>query len=61
MLFATDNSHGGRSGRGVGMKSQHAVTDANRRGREGKKRPYDLKVIDFPHAIPFYHKKTVFT
>ena len=42
MLCATSNSPGGRSGRGVGMKSQHVVTDANRRGRKGKKRPCDI-------------------
>ena len=42
MLCATDNSPGGRSGRGVGMKSQHVATDANRRERKRKKRPYEV-------------------
>ena len=41
VLCATSSSPGGRSGKGVGMKSQHVATDANRRERKGKKRPHN--------------------
>lgn len=43
MLCATSSSPGGRSGRGVGMRSQHVATDANRRERKGKKMPFNSK------------------
>ena len=42
MLCATNNSLGGRSGRDVGMKFLHVVTDANRREKKQKKRPYEV-------------------
>ena len=42
MLCAKNSSLGGRSGRDVGMKSQHVATDANRRERKRKKRPYEV-------------------
>ena len=53
MLCATNNSLGGRSGRDVGMKSQHVVTDANRRERKQRKRPYE--VMSHPFKTRQYH------
>ena len=47
VLCATNNSLGERSGRDVGMKSQHVVTDANRREKKRKMRPYEV-ITDEP-------------